>query len=55
MKRTGAAVACLGLAAAAAQTLPRPAAPFEFSLANETAKVSSFKGRLSVLYLFTPD
>ena len=52
--RAGMAFVCL---TALAQTLPRPAAPFEFTLASSkgTARLSDYKGRVVVLYLFSPN
>lgn len=43
---------------AAAQTLPRPAAPLEFTLISPksgTARLVDYKGKIVVLYLFSPD
>ena len=42
---------------ALAQTLPRPAAPFGFTLlgVKAPARLSEYKGRTVVLYLFTPN
>ena len=53
MKR---AVFLLGITAVA-QTLPRPAAPFEFTLLSTktAARLADYKGRSVVLYLFSPD
>lgn len=53
MKR---AVFLLGCAALA-QTLPRPGAAFEFTLLStkSAARLTDYKGRVVVLYLFSPD
>jgi len=45
----------LTLAIASAQTLPRPAAPFEFNLAGKTAHLADYKGKIVALYLFSPN
>ena len=40
----------------AAQTVPRVAAPFEFTLlSGGPAKLADYKGRVIALYLFSPD
>ena len=53
MKR---AVFSLGLTAFG-QTLPRPAASFEFTLVDSKglSRLSDYKGRTVVLYLFSPN
>ena len=40
-----------------AQTLPRPAAPFEFTPADGTkvSRLADYKGRIIALYLFSPN
>ena len=52
--RAGMAFVCL---TALAQTLPRPAAPFEFTLARSKGMthLSGYKGRVVVLYVFSPN
>ena len=40
----------------AQMVLPRPAAPFEFSLVGGgKARLADYKGRVVALYLFSPD
>jgi hypothetical protein len=53
----GVGLACVGLAIASAQTLPRPAAPFEFTLLDSKAAshLADYKNRIIVLYLFSPN
>ena len=50
------AVALSIIGALSAQTLPRPAAAFDFTLASgAAARVADYKGRVVALYLFTPN
>ncbi len=48
--------AIFGVFVASAQTLPRPAVPFDFTMANgAAAHLADYKGRIVALYLFSPN
>ena len=49
------AALALGVGVMVAQTVPRVAGPFEFTLmSGATARLADYKGRVVALYLFTP-